>query len=212
MADRPERSTGDPSPPLSPSRVMATPDTMAWLLDIDGTLAVTDDIYFAVFKKLLAPLGYEVDEDWYRQNVHGKVDKDVFSALMPSASAEQLFAMSQRKDALFCEQAAQLGTPLIPGLAEALAMAKAMGVRCIAVSNAPRAACEVVLETLRRAIPAADVIEDLVVGAECAHAKPRPDPYIDGAARLGVPCCQCLVFEDSPSGVRSGCRGCARAG
>merc|ERR1712078_870485 len=37
---------------------------------------------------------------------------------------EELKAVSQKKDALFCAKARELGVPMIPGLGEALAMAK----------------------------------------------------------------------------------------
>lgn len=47
-----------------------------FLLDIDGTLCHSDGIYFQVFKRLLAPYGYQVDEVFYKENVHGKVDAD----------------------------------------------------------------------------------------------------------------------------------------
>ena len=53
---------------------------------------------------------------------------------------EDLKAVSEKKDALFCAKARELGVPIIPGLGEALAMAKKHGVRCITVTNAPRGA------------------------------------------------------------------------
>ena len=34
--------------------------------------------------------------------------------------------------------------------------------------------------------------------------KPLPDPYLAGAALLGVPAAECVVFEDSESGVKAG--------
>ena len=49
---------------------------MAFLLDIDGTLCHSDGIYFKVFQRLLAPHGYKVDDAFYAENVHGKVDAD----------------------------------------------------------------------------------------------------------------------------------------
>ena len=49
---------------------------VSFLLDIDGTLVTTDGLYFRVFQKLLAPLGYDVDDAFYKANVHGKVDAD----------------------------------------------------------------------------------------------------------------------------------------
>lgn len=137
-------------------------------------------------------------------NVHGKVDLDVFSSLYPDAGPDQLQALSVRKNALFCEEVARQGMPIVAGLAEALALAKSRGVRCIAVSNAPRGACEAVLAQLSASIPEADVIEGLVLGAECKRAKPSPDPYVEGMRALGVAPECCVVFEDSKSGARAG--------
>merc|ERR1711937_356510 len=132
----------------------------------------TDDIYFAVFTDLLASYGYTVDKEFYEKNVHGKVDADVFKALMPSHyGPEDPKAVSEKKDALICAKARELGVPMIPGLGEALAMAKKHGVRCIAVTNAPRGA-----------------------GALC----------IEGIKRLGKKPEECIVFEDSRSGIAAG--------
>ena len=41
----------------------------------DGTLVQTDGLYFSVFRSLLAPYEYDVTHQWYKQHVHGKVDK-----------------------------------------------------------------------------------------------------------------------------------------
>merc|ERR1711977_603863 len=177
----------------------------ALLLDIDGTLVLTDDIYFAVFTDLLAPYGYEVDQPFYIKNVHGKVDADVFKALMPSDyGPEELKAVSEKKDALFCAKAKELGIPIIPGLGEALAMAKQHGIRCIAVTNAPRPAGALCIEEIKRQFDAGDIVEDLVIGAECTRAKPFGDPYIEGMKRLGKRPEECIVFEDSRSGIAAG--------
>jgi len=182
--------------------------TVNFLLDIDGTLVFSDSIYFRVFQHLLKPLGYDVDEPFYKDNVHGKVDADVFRKLMPGASPEELNAMSKKKDDTFCElyreEAAKHGPPMLKGLPEALAFAHQQNVRCIAVTNAPRGAAETTLESLRNAIPEASVIEGLVIGAECTRAKPHPDPYVEGARQLGVALSDCIVFEDSRSGIQSG--------
>ena len=183
---------------------------LTFLLDIDGTLVFTDELYFQVFVKLLTPLGHVVDKDFYAANVHGKVDADVFKQLMPEGTPEEeLLAMSRKKDACFVElynaHVRENGEPpMLRGLPEALERAKGWGVRAIAVTNAQRGAGEASVASLRAAIPAASIIEGLVIGAECTRAKPHPDPYYEGMRQLGVSASDCIVFEDSRSGIRSG--------
>jgi len=182
----------------------------SWLLDIDGTLVHTDGLYRKVFQKLLTKLGYDVTDEWFAKNVQGKTDDDVFKPLLPAGTTEaELKAMSKQKDDCFVklyqqQAAADGGPPLVRGLAEALEFAQQHGVRCIAVTNAQRGAGEACIASLKQHIPAAAIIEGLVIGAECTRAKPAPDPYVEGARQLGVQLADCLVFEDSRSGVRSG--------
>jgi sugar-phosphatase len=42
-----------------------------------------------------------------------------------------------------------------------------------------------------------------VYGEDVPRGKPAPDPYLTGAARLGVPPTSCLAVEDSPHGIAS---------
>merc|ERR1712118_462352 len=152
-----DSETGKTTAMAKSIKTTATLDKAALLLDIDGTLVLTDDIYFAVFTDLLAPYGYKVDQEFYIKNVHGKVDADVFKALMPSDyGPEELKAVSMKKDALFCAKAKELGVPIIPGLGEALAMAKKHGMRAVAVTNAPRPAGELCIQEIKKEFEAGD--------------------------------------------------------
>ena len=204
-------------PAVSPAEAKPPLSEIAFCLDIDGTLVLTDDIYFEAFKRLLKPYGYEVDDAFYQENVHGKVDADVFTRLMPAGSSEaDLLAISKRKDELFCElyraHAKKHGPPALPGLAEALTLAQEQGIRCVAVTNAPRGAADACIASLRETIPAASIIADgIVVGAECTHAKPHPEPYLEGMRRIGASPKKTIVFEDSGSGVRAGIAAGVRA-
>tara|TARA_B110001452_G_scaffold221518_1_gene194089 strand:- start:95 stop:928 length:834 start_codon:yes stop_codon:yes gene_type:complete len=178
------------------------------LLDIDGTLAMTDHLYMLTFRDLMRPYGHtEVDDAWFAKHVAGKVDDAVFRALLPAEmdTPEQLAEMSRQKDETYCRLMVEQGAEVVKGLGGALEMARENGFRCVAVSNAQRAGCEAVLAMLRRELgEVTSVIEDLVVGAECARAKPHPDPYLEAMSRLGVAPSECVVFEDSRTGVRAG--------
>ena len=43
----------------------------------------------------------------------------------------------------------------------------------------------------------------MITADDVSHGKPDPEPYLAGAAALGVDPKTCLVFEDAPSGIRS---------
>lgn len=45
--------------------------------------------------------------------------------------------------------------------------------------------------------------ESFVTAEDVLEGKPSPEPYLKGAARLGVSAAECLVFEDTPAGIES---------
>jgi len=185
-------------------------EPMAFLLDIDGTLCMSDDLYFDAFKELLTPKGFTVDAPWYAKNILGKTDNQVFTSLFPKASKKEIAALGVEKDKLFCKMyrrkcMADGKPPVVAGLEKGLQVAKELGIVAIACTNAPRGAAEVCIQSLKDTIPAADIIHDtIIIGAECKKAKPHPEPYLRGAKLLGFKPERCIVFEDSGSGVTAG--------
>ncbi len=66
-------------------------------------------------------------------------------------------------------------------------------------SSSPMSLVEVVCDrlALTRYFATRQTAED------CERGKPFPDPYLETARRLGVEAAQCLVVEDSATGIRS---------
>merc|ERR1711991_124819 len=69
------------------------------------------------------------------------------------------------------------------------------------VTNAPRVNADMMLAELGM-----DEIfgDDVVLGEECARAKPFPDPYLTAMKRLGVDADASIVFEDTGKGIQAG--------
>lgn len=56
----------------------------------------------------------------------------------------------------------------------------------------------------RRLAAAGHPVPSVMIAAEdVEHGKPAPDPYLRGAARLGLDPAHCVVFEDAAAGVRA---------
>lgn len=90
------------------------------------------------------------------------------------------------------------GTTAVPG---AIALTRALsgaGVPWAVVTSGLRPLA------LARITAAGLEVPDVVVTAEDVSAgKPHPEPYLAGAARLGLAASTCAVFEDAPAGVRA---------
>jgi sugar-phosphatase len=91
------------------------------------------------------------------------------------------------------------GSSTMPGVRETLGLCAQLGWRVGLASNSPSVLCQLVLHELGidgcfHAVVSADHVES---------GKPDPAIYLLAARRLGVEPRECLVFEDSPTGVRA---------
>jgi HAD superfamily hydrolase (TIGR01509 family) len=96
---------------------------------------------------------------------------------------------------------AQMQFPYVEGLAEFVESLHQNGVKTAVVtsSNRPK------MESVYRQRPEFIKLFDAVLTSEdFAESKPSPDCYLKGAARFDVSPIECVVFEDSFNGLRSG--------
>jgi HAD superfamily hydrolase (TIGR01509 family) len=168
----------------------------ALLFDLDGTLLDTDAIHRAVFADMLAPHGIEVTEGYYMAHVHGRLNQDIFAEILPGVGDPD--ALSAAKEAEFRRRLPR-PYPSLPGAEGIVRRAVEDGWGLAVVTNAMRANACAMLE----AIGLAEAFDVLVIGEECARAKPHPDPYLEAMRLLGAAPENCVAFEDSPSGMRA---------
>ena len=88
--------------------------------------------------------------------------------------------------------------PFRPGALELLMDLKRRGVKTGLVTMSMRRMALAVAEQID--FPAFDVV---VAGDDVKHGKPHPEPYLKAAELLGVEITNCLVFEDSNTGLTS---------
>ena len=168
----------------------------ALLFDLDGTMLESDPIHMQVFSDMMAAHGHIVDEAFYLEHIHGRLNRDIFIEFLPHEPDPD--ALSEQKEAEFRRRLPR-PYPATHGLFDVLDRAMAQGVKLAVVTNAMRLNAEAMLS----AIDARSYFETIVIGEECARGKPHPDPYLSAMDQLGVAAADCIVFEDSPSGVKS---------
>jgi HAD superfamily hydrolase (TIGR01509 family) len=170
--------------------------TGAFLFDLDGTLIETDDMHAAVFAEIGGRHGVQIDRARYDREIHGRLNQDIFGDLFP---AEDPHAMADEKEARFRERLGDTAEPM-PGLARLLDWAADRRLPMAIVTNAPRANADAMLA----AIGLTGRFGTIIAAGDVPRGKPDPMPYAEAARRLGVDAGDAVVFEDSPSGVRSG--------
>jgi mannitol-1-/sugar-/sorbitol-6-phosphatase len=95
------------------------------------------------------------------------------------------------------------GITVLPGAAELLAALPLDRAAIVTSATRPLTMARLAAAGLRA--PAVVVTFD-----DVANGKPDPEPFLTGAARLGVDPARCLVIEDAPAGIAAGrAAGCA---
>ena len=176
----------------------------AVLFDIDGTLFNSDEVHLEVFAEMLAQRGFNggkpIDEEFFLERISGRSNPAICADLFPTWSDAEATAFSDAKEARFRElAAARLSELRTRGLDALLAWLDERQIPAAAVTNAPRANAELMLNAIGRL----SWFKTLVIGDECEHAKPHPEPYEVAMRTLGVEPGDCVAFEDSPSGARA---------
>ena len=91
------------------------------------------------------------------------------------------------------------GVPLKPFVPEIFEVLEKMNVRCALVTSTSSASVE---DYLRRT-GIARHFESIVTGDRVKNGKPAPDCFLLAAKEMGLPPADCLVAEDSPTGIEA---------
>jgi len=170
----------------------------ALILDFDGLIVDTETPAYEEWQVVYRRHGHDLPlERWqHAVGTHGGFD--------PCLDLETLTGLRLDHDRLIREVAQRhrercLAEPLLPGVETLLAEGEALGLRRAVASSSTASWVEGWLahHGIRHRIEAVVTREDV------PRVKPAPDLFLLAAARLGVPPAACVVFEDSPNGIRA---------
>ena len=168
------------------------------LLDLDGTLVLSEETHRRAYRRYFASRGWTVDDATIAR-FSGRRAQEVFPAVDGPWRGEDPVALTTAVLATLAEMVAEGERPVeVPGARRALAAAAWAGLPTAVVTSARREWTARVLEALR--VP--DGVR-LVTAEDCERGKPDPEPYRRGAAALGLAPAGLVAFEDAPAGVAS---------
>jgi sugar-phosphatase len=160
------------------------------LFDLDGVLIDSTPAVARVWSRWAIEHGFD-PEDTVRR-AHGRPSITTIRELLPNADHE---AENQKVERGEIEDVAGL-VPL-PGAREFLSSLPSD--QWTIVTSCTRPLAETRLKAAGLPIP-----PRLLTSNDVEFGKPNPEPYLKGAAILGFPAKDCVVFEDAPAGIRAG--------
>lgn len=167
----------------------------AALFDLDGVVFDTEPQYTVFWGQQCRE--FHPEHPGLEQEIKGQTLVQIYEAWFSGALAPQQAVITERLNRF--EQ--QMRYDYIAGFAEYIQSLRRQGVRTAVVtsSNQPK------MQAVYKAHPEFRSLFDAILTSEdFERSKPDPDCYLKAAARLGVGREDCVVFEDSFNGLRSG--------
>jgi HAD superfamily hydrolase (TIGR01509 family) len=177
----------------------------AVLFDMDGTLVETEQYWGEAMFELAATLGGRMSESARAATVGSSMRRSMtilHADLGVARTEDELLADARWVE----ERTAELlgaGISWCPGARELLTAVRDAGLQTALVTTTPRRVADIVLSTIRADL-GGDPFDVTVCGDEVPARKPDPAPYRQAMAALGVEPGECVVIEDSESGVGAG--------
>jgi mannitol-1-/sugar-/sorbitol-6-phosphatase len=160
------------------------------LFDMDGILISSIGSVERSWTKWALLRG--VDPALARETAHGRRAVETIAKLRPDLDSDAELRVIEEMEIEDSE-----GLTVLPGVLDLIAALPTR--RWAVVTSATER-----LARSRLAAAGIPVPEKMVSADQVTCGKPNPEPFLVGAALLGVAPAECVVFEDSPSGVAAG--------
>ena len=169
----------------------------ALLIDMDGTLVETETRWWQAEIDVMQKHGSTWDVDDQNLAIGGPLSAVVdYMADKSKAEAENIY--QELVDSMY-KSFTEIAPELQPGWSDILNQAKKSDLQIALVTASNRLLAEALLKSSNL-----EKHFDVVVASDdLPRTKPHPDPYLHAAKLLGVEVLDCLVFEDSNTGVTS---------
>ena len=169
----------------------------AVFFDMDGLMVDSEPEWFQSEVEVTSPFGYtwlEVDQIACLGGPLSKVGQYMFDKCGQQRSPEYF------TQALIDTQVARMrgNTPTMPGAMELVRELQSHGIKTALVSASPRNIVDAVLDNVGH-----DLFPFSISADDVKKTKPDPEGYLKAASMSGSEITNCLVFEDSLTGMNA---------
>lgn len=167
-----------------------------FIFDMDGVLVDNIPEHKKALRQFLQHYGLDFTDEEFDQNINGRSMREITASFFPNKSTEDLDRLAAEKEALY----RQIYIPkAMPGLYDMLKAIQHQEGKLAVCTSAPY---ENVNFTMK-GLGLEDIWDFIITGDQVKKSKPHPEIYEKAAAGLNLSPANCVVFEDSLSGIFS---------
>lgn len=171
----------------------------AVIFDMDGTMIDNMMVHHRAWQQTLEKYGLPMSLEQVHKEIHG-VNTEILERLFADKyTSEERAQIAAEKEETY-QNNFRDSLALIPGLPTFMDALDQAGVPMAVASAAPVENVNFVLDTL----DIRDRFQSILHSGDVVLGKPNPEIYLKSADILNTTPEECIVFEDSPTGVRAG--------
>ncbi|HSD09213.1 HAD family phosphatase [Flavobacterium sp.] len=167
------------------------------IFDMDGVICHTNPHHVKAFEAFFDNYKIPYTEQEFQDHMYGKHNGYIMTYFFKRPiEGEELKKLEDEKESMFREVYKDK-VATIPHFLKFLGELKSRNFKTAVATSAPRANLDLIISTLN----IADQMDSMMSSEDVQFHKPNPEVYLKSAKHAGVSSSDCVVFEDSFSGV-----------
>ena len=178
------------------------------IFDMDGVLVHSNPSHKEIINDFLKRHNREITDDFLQEKVYGRTNQEWIPHVFGHISDEQITELTEEKEQMFRDAFDPL-EHVVAGVQDFIKELKKYQVKLVVATSAPKENADFIIEKLG----IAEDFDEILHARHVSHSKPHPEPYQKAAELVDLNTEECVVFEDSISGVESALKaGCGVIG
>jgi beta-phosphoglucomutase family hydrolase len=167
------------------------------IFDMDGVICHTNPHHVKAFEAFFNNYQIPYTEEEFEDHMYGKHNGYIMTYFFKrSIAGEELKKLEYEKESMF-RDIYKDKVETIPHYLEFLTALKSRNFKTAVATSAPQENLDLIIKALK----IEDKMDSMMSSKDVKLHKPDPEVYLKSAERVGVPPSDCIVFEDSFSGV-----------
>jgi len=169
------------------------------IFDMDGVIVHSNPAHKKAIQQFCKNHNQNVSAEFLENRLYGRTNEEWIPELFGKLNADRLQVLADEKEQMFRDMFVPENN-VVEGIYEFLDILSSNNIPMAVATSAPRENADYILSRLS----IEDYFNAILDSSHVSKGKPNPEVYLKASKALDRTPEQCLVFEDSVSGVKAG--------